>query len=368
METQSLIGTNPKNSMKGWYSTHEEIKDALMNNRMLNPMLDLSNACNLNCPYCYIEEKNSTRKKRLPHELTLEETISIINMFHSLGAKSIDLVGAGEPTIDPHFKEVVEHIHSLGVVTTLFTNGIKIANDREFAMWLFCKNVTVVLKWNHPDYRIQDLVAGKKGYAVDVKDAICRLENIGFNNETPTRFAVHTIAFKGNLNVLPAMHIFCRQKNIFPITGEFIPTGRTEKGEFVAENALSGLASSGFSVEEQNEIKKLLCPLDIIDRAWLKMKISKIDTGYGIKHSNCPSYYGGSVCTQALGLYVDILGNIWPCVARSKNISGNLTNGLLGNIRTSGVETIKDVWLNNDYMIMMRKNYNGGCPYKAALY
>ena len=45
---------------------------------MLNPMLDLSNPCNLNCPYCYIEDKNSPRKKRKPNELTLGETKKII--------------------------------------------------------------------------------------------------------------------------------------------------------------------------------------------------------------------------------------------------------------------------------------------------
>ena len=98
-----------KNSIRGWYYTPEEIQDSIKNGIMLNSSIDLSNPCNLNCPYCYIEEKNSTRKIRKPHELSLEETKELINDLKSCGVVNINIVGAGEPTIDPHFEEIIDY-------------------------------------------------------------------------------------------------------------------------------------------------------------------------------------------------------------------------------------------------------------------
>src|ERR1017187_155150 len=113
-----------KNSIEGWYFTTSEITSVLANGHMINPSIDLSNPCNLNCPYCFIEEKNSSRKMRKLNELTHEETVLVIKELQSCGAKTINLVGAGEPTIDPHFEETVELIDSLGMTVVLFTNGI----------------------------------------------------------------------------------------------------------------------------------------------------------------------------------------------------------------------------------------------------
>ncbi len=362
MKTESFI-TTPRNSLRGWYHTQEEIQDAIENKKILNPMLDLTNACNLNCAYCYIEEKNSSRKQRRPNELSLEETIRIIDTFYLLGAKTIDLVGAGEPTIDPHFEEIVQHIHSLGMVTTLFTNGIKVAHDnsRIFTRFLYDKNVTVVLKWNSIDKYRQDLVAGRTGYYDAIQDALINLHTIGFAKDViPTRLGINTIAYKGNLAELPELHGWCRKNNMFPMTGEFIPTGRTEAGEFVADAAIKNLP-----MIEQDIIKKLLVPLDEQDRKWLRMKITEIDKEFGVVHSDCPSYYGGSICTQQIGLYVDIEGNIWPCVARGIMHKGVMQSGLLGNVRNG--DSIEKIWNTHSYFEKIRTNFNGSCPYKDAL-
>ena len=354
------ITTRLRNSFRGWYSTPEEIMHAIADKRMLNPMIDLTNACNLNCPYCYIEEKNSTRKVRRPNELSIEETLGVIEVFHLLGAKTIDIVGAGEPTIDPHFKQVIEFIYKLGMTTSLFTNGIKISKDPKFINFLFENDVTVVLKLNSFSSNIQDLVAGKKGYTVDMLKALDLLIEKGFNNVTPTRLAVDTIAFKGNFKELPLIHKYCREKNIYPLTADFIPTGRTETGKFVADTALSGM----------NELDKefavqLLQPLDHLERFQLRKQLKEIDIEFGIQQSGCPSYYGGGICTQQIGMYVDIEGNIWPCVARGMIKEGKMLNGLLGNIRNG--DSIKDVWNTHPYFEKIREHFNGSCPYKSSL-
>ncbi|MCC6323207.1 radical SAM protein [Candidatus Nomurabacteria bacterium] len=354
------ILTDPRNSFKGWYSTPNEIEYAVQNKQMLNPMLDLTNACNLNCPYCYIEEKNSTRKKRRPNELSVEETLNVIEVFHSLGAKTIDIVGAGEPTIDPHFKEIVNYIYNLGMTTSLFTNGIKISKEPEFVDFLFENDVTVILKLNSFHPAVQDVVAGKKGYTIDMLRALGLLIEKGFNKVIPTRLAVDTIAFKGNFKELPLIHRYCRENNIYPLTADFIPTGRTEAGMFVADVALAGMT------ELDKELALLLLqPLDSFERFQLRKQLREIDFEFGIEQSSCPAYYGGGICTQQIGMYVDIEGNIWPCVARGMMKKGKMMNGLFGNIRKG--DNIEDVWNTHSYFREIRKHFNGSCPYKSSL-
>src|SRR5438445_12203316 len=107
-----MFNQDPRNCLAGWYFSANDIAEALTDGRMLNPSIDLTNACNLNCPYCYIEEKNSRRKVRRPDELSHEETLAVIDDFISCGAKTINIVGAGEPTIDPHFEQTVDYIAS----------------------------------------------------------------------------------------------------------------------------------------------------------------------------------------------------------------------------------------------------------------
>ena len=89
MRELSNYHQSSRNSIAGWFFSDEEITSALSNGHMLNPSIDLSNPCNLNCAYCFIEEKNSTRKIRKPNELTHEEVINVIDDLHSCGAKTI---------------------------------------------------------------------------------------------------------------------------------------------------------------------------------------------------------------------------------------------------------------------------------------
>jgi len=356
------LSVSAQNSMRGWYFPFHDTYAGVINKIMINPSIDFTNACNLNCPYCYIEEKNSIRKKRKPSELTYDETIRIIDEFASLGAKTINIVGAGEPTIDFHFYEIIEYIFSHGMTTVLFTNGIKLAHDETMIDFLFEHDVTIVLKMNSFEAQTQNLMAGRDGYHEQTTKALELLIQKGFNASSPSRLSINCVACKGNLHELPAIHQFCRENNVYPIMGDFIPTGRTESGHFVAENAISM-----FKTEEQESVKKILTPLSPSETMLLWLELAKIDELYGIVRKGCSAYYGGGICTQILGLYVDISGIIWPCVARSERVGSfnELKSGILGNIRNG--DSIGAIWNTHPYMQKIREHFDGGCPYKAPL-
>lgn len=349
-----------RNSMRGWLFTDELIAKAMAHAEMLNPSIDLSNACNLNCAYCFIEEKISSRKLRKPNELTLTETIAVIDDFRNCGAKTINLVGAGEPTVDPHFEDIVKYIYGCGLTTVLFTNGIALSRTPELVSFLYKWDVSVVLKFNSPSPQTQDLVAGRRGYSQERDEALRLLLRTGFAATSPTRVALDTIVFKGNVETISHIHEWCRRNNVYPIVADFIPTGRTGGGRFEGFAALRTLEE-----RSRHRVAEILQPISENERSHLVACLEQIDRRYGIGRPRGFAYYGGGRCTQMLGLYVDILGNIWPCVARQrKSLIGSVFSPL-GNTRSGAVPS--HIWLTDPYLKCLRESYDGGCPYKAPL-
>jgi hypothetical protein len=63
-------------------------------------------------------------------------------------------------------------------------------------------------------------------------------------------------------------------------------------------------------------------------------------------------------------LYVDILGHIWPCVARQwRDQSVQVTP--IGSWRNG--ERPSELWRSHPYMRHLRETYSGACPYKPTL-
>lgn len=77
--------------------------------------------CNLNCLHCL--NLAGTLSKREP-EITLDEAKIIIDKLVDYGVESVEIFG-GEPTIYPHFMEVIKLIHEAGLeISAIDTNGL----------------------------------------------------------------------------------------------------------------------------------------------------------------------------------------------------------------------------------------------------
>ncbi|HPQ70313.1 MAG TPA: radical SAM protein [bacterium] len=89
--------------------------------------IDLTNFCNLNCIGCWnhsplMRDKQFSgeeKKRRLPLELL----IRLIDDAAALGAKQVQLSGAGEPFCHPDALRVIERIKAHGLQCTVITNG-----------------------------------------------------------------------------------------------------------------------------------------------------------------------------------------------------------------------------------------------------
>lgn len=88
----------------------------------LTAWLTINRACNLRCVWCYAK---MTEFKG--GDMTLETAEKSIALLKELGLKSVILIG-GEPTVHPHFLQIVEMVRLAGMEAFLVTNAVKLAN------------------------------------------------------------------------------------------------------------------------------------------------------------------------------------------------------------------------------------------------
>jgi len=93
-------------------------------------LLEITDRCNLQCPICYAESS--------PHHGAWRSMEQIEKMLDAIvrneGEPDIVQISGGEPTIHPNFFEILDLAKSKPIKHIMVnTNGIKIAQDREFA-------------------------------------------------------------------------------------------------------------------------------------------------------------------------------------------------------------------------------------------
>ncbi len=90
--------------------------------------LDLTSACNFSCAFC-VDSKLINEGKSLTLK-KIEETIDTLSLQ---GLRSIILIGGGEPTLHPHFGEIVRHIKNKKLQVGIVTNGSRLEKIEEVA-------------------------------------------------------------------------------------------------------------------------------------------------------------------------------------------------------------------------------------------
>ncbi len=330
-------------TMAGWNFTRREVAAAIADHRMLNPAFELgTNACPWNCDFCFTEDPANPEgaKRRLHEEMSLAERLDLIRQAAALGARSINFVGAGEPTIDPNFWEILGCIREYGITPIVYTEAALRLTDASFVQRLYDIGATVVVKvnslWNEAYQNA--IVAGPNArkrpnaerYFADRQQAIELLFAAGFADTTPTRLAFDTIVCRENEAEIPRLHRWAREHNVFVLVVNYLPSGRS--GEEVFYNALS-----------REEQFALFAQLAEIDR-----------NEFGIEHASRFPYAGGTPCTiRGLGLYVKIKGNVLDCPGEGLS---------LGNVRET---SLLDLW---EKVRPITQAFDGGCAPREAFW
>jgi MoaA/NifB/PqqE/SkfB family radical SAM enzyme len=307
-------------TMKGWDFTADDVRRAIAEHRLLNPAMELaSNACPWNCDFCFTESPDNPvgHKHRLDRELSLDQRLQLIDDAAALGARSINLVGAGEPTIDPTFWPLMRRMQERGITPIVYTEGSLRLGARAFCERLYDAGATVVLKVNslfNADYqnRVVQGLRPKAGiptgsYFERRQDALNMLMEVGFNRSVPTRLAFDTIICRENLDEIEDVHRFARRHNIFVLFVNYLPSGRTRDGH-----------TTEISLDQQFAIFRRLAAID--------------QQEFGITRGWSFPYAGGVPCTiRGLGLFVKIRGEVFDCPGESM---------CLGDVRTDSLQTL----------------------------
>lgn len=342
----------PITTLKAWSFYGKDIREAIEGKRVLNPSIDLSNNCNLNCPYCYVEKAGSMNKKKNSNELSFENYKRTIDKLAAAGAKTINIIGAGEPTIDSDFRKIAEYIRSLDINLLVATNGIEIAKSDSLVPFLNDIEASIVLKVNSFNNKLQDLLVDQAGYSKFRAKALEKLIFNGFNSTKPSRLGINTLLMKANLDEIFDIFKYCRENNIVFIAGNYMPTGRTEASIFQGE----------YLLKDKNN-KRFFETVSSCDYKLIRQKIIDYDNANNFPVKSPDAYISGLPCIQGLGVQIDNTGRIWHCPTRQQLIDGKLYSKEIEKI-SSNTDFIM-LWNSDNYLKKFRISYKGVCPYKT---
>lgn len=202
--------------------------------------------CDLKCPWCY----NDVPHNRPTESLTLEQIERIVEFVKSRGGKVIVHAGFGEPLMDRVFWPCLENSSKEGFSTVVYTNGSFVT--AEAARLLYEQNATVVIKRTSLDPRKQDEMVGSvKGYSDRMWRGFEHLLRAGF---AAPRLAVDSLICSENLDEIPEILRFCRDRDIIPYFETFITTS-------------PAFEDSGYEPPSVAVIDALFLELQEIDRA-----------------------------------------------------------------------------------------------------
>ena len=155
----------------------------------------LLNACNLRCVYCRCPE--------IPTKLmTTEQWRTIIRRLGTLGTLRIKFQG-GEPTLRQDFRELSAEAQGAGIITSVITNGLKVADRPELLDYLD----EVVFSMDSVTPAINNRLRGEGTHAQVVKAIdIARQRNV--------RTYLNMVVTSQTFMELEAMLEFCEARGV----------------------------------------------------------------------------------------------------------------------------------------------------------
>jgi radical SAM protein with 4Fe4S-binding SPASM domain len=205
--------------------------------------------------------------------------------------------------------ENLRFIHDLGLEIELFTNGSAMTAD--LASELYAMNVRVVQKMNSFDPGVQDRLTGIRGSIVTIRESLNRLIEAGYT-KNGSFLAASTVICRDNLDELPGLWEWLRDRNITPYFEIITPQGKAVKNRWLDVPSES--------------IRALFETIGTIDR-----------TKYGIDWTPQPPLVGNKCLRHQFSCLVTSKGDVFPCVGITIPIGNIRKQPLAEIIRTSEV-------------------------------
>ena len=288
MQTITSTKTKTKLSkppiLNGYNYAPERAREAREHGKLLAMRTETSLICNLRCPYC-----NGASGTPPPGEISFETIKDVISQVKNLGGESVVVIGGGEPTIYPNFRELISYIRRLEMIPAVITNTTTMTLD--LAQFLYDENASVLGKLDSLKEETQDFLAGRKGTYKKIHKGLENLISVGFTEGSPEelRLGVSFVTTSLTVDETPDIWRYCRDNNIYPNQELLVPRGR-------AETHWSSLTTT---IKQCNDVKKKL------------LEIDQQEYGYDwLVHAPLT----GNGCLQHMySIYLTSMGYIRPC-------------------------------------------------------
>jgi radical SAM protein with 4Fe4S-binding SPASM domain len=208
---------------------------------------ETSLVCNIGCRYC-----NGASGTPPPGEISFDEIKDVIAQVKELGGESVVVIGGGEPTIYPHFHQLIQYINGQDMVPVVITNTVTMTVD--LAQFLYDENVSVLGKLDSLVEEKQDFLANRKGTYRRIRRGIDNLLRVGYADGTPQylRLGLSFVTTALTVAETPAIWRFCRDHNFYPNQEVLVPRGR----------ALTEMSDLMLTKQQVNAVKSRLLEID----------------------------------------------------------------------------------------------------------
>lgn len=298
----------------------KEKESARSTNRLLFVSLMTDPVCNLECPDCYVGQKERGSK-----ELTLDERRAVLDQARTLGARTLRVAGEGEPMLDEDFFQMVEYAAKIGLNVFFFTNGTLI-DETAAAMLHENRRVSMATKFCGPPELMERLTGGRGHFAGNkfvehdgllIPKTLKILIDEGFNKpdcDGNSRLGIEFLLRKSNYEYAADIFRWARRNGIVPYIEQMLEAGGA--WDFLDERV---------DDKDAYRLSKILLEIDRNEfgHAWLP-GIPYLAGGISENEKSGCKKYGYNIVISSKG-------DVYPCYAATLQ---------LGNVREKPLSEI----------------------------
>lgn len=175
----------------------------------LQGIFGITNSCNHKCVWCYPVYIGKTRDNI--YFVDVDKFKQLLFESKNGGLKSYMLVGSGEPTLHPHFCEILDYSREIGLEVGLYTNGYQLKEDNILSAVL--RNCTYVrISLDAGTVETHEKLHGVKGHFPVILENIDNL--VRQRSGTFPTIGVQIATNQHNCHELPMLAAICRKKGV----------------------------------------------------------------------------------------------------------------------------------------------------------
>ena len=277
----------------------------------------LTERCNYKCQYC-----SHWRQESYSNEMSLNEWKKAILSLKYFSSPLLLQFTGGEPFVWPHFVELVEFCHSIGVDWSFITNGSAFSSERTVRRIVAARPLKIDISVDGSTGDIHDRARGMDGSLARIERGIRLL--VSERDRTGQRFAIRIKPTVHRLNVDNLRDIVDWSKKHGATSVDFSPVVLWRQEEI--DNLRIGPEQIGMLRSQLREIVELKTNGQPIETSVERLK--DIEAHF----SGAERQYGLGECRAALrDFWIDPKGDVRGCACFET----------IGNIRK---QTAKAIW------------------------